>query len=39
MSFFETFEQLATDELEKEKLTEFLSPEGSEDLNIYCYRY
>ena len=39
MAFFETFEQLATDELEKEKLMEFLTPEGSEDLNNYCYRY
>lgn len=38
ISFFETFELLATDELEKEKLVEFLSPEGSEDLNNYCYR-
>jgi len=38
MSFFETFEQLSTDELEKEKLNDFLSPEGTEDLNNYCYR-
>lgn len=38
MSFFEMFAQLAEDELEKEKLNEFLTPEGLEDLYTYCYR-
>ena len=37
-SFFELFAQLAQDELEKEKLVEFLTPEGLEDLYNYCYR-
>lgn len=37
-SFFEILANLAIDEMEKEKLQEFLSPEGVEDLNNYCYR-
>jgi sulfite reductase alpha subunit-like flavoprotein len=39
MSFFELFAQLADDELEKEKLTEFIATsDGLEDLLTYCYR-
>ena len=38
MSFFEVFAQLASDELEKEKLEEFLQGENVEDLYNYCYR-
>lgn len=39
MSFFELFAQLADDELEKEKLTEFIeTSDGLEDLLTYCYR-
>jgi len=38
MSFFELFAEIADDELEKEKLSEFLTPEGLEDLYNYCYR-
>lgn len=38
MSFFEIFSELAEDELEKEKLKEFMTPEGLEDLYDYCYR-
>jgi sulfite reductase alpha subunit-like flavoprotein len=38
MSFFEVFAHLATDELEKEKLEEFLLGENVEDLYDYCYR-
>ena len=38
MSFFELFAQLATDELEKEKLNEFISPGGLEELFNYCHR-
>lgn len=38
MSFFEQFGNIATDELEKEKLKEFMTPEGLEELYNYCYR-
>jgi sulfite reductase alpha subunit-like flavoprotein len=38
MSFFETLAKLADDELEKEKLEEFLLGENVEDLYDYCYR-
>ena len=38
MTFFELFSRYATNELEKEKLQEFLSREGREDLYDYCYR-
>jgi sulfite reductase alpha subunit-like flavoprotein len=38
MSFFEMFANLAQDKMEKEKLEEFLTPEGLEDLYNYCYR-
>lgn len=38
MSFFELLADLSDDETEKEKLQEFLSPEGQEDLYNYCYR-
>jgi len=38
MTFFELFSKYATNELEKEKLLEFLSREGREDLYDYCYR-
>lgn len=43
MSFFEIFAQLATDELEKEKLEEFTNADlngedGLEELYTYCYR-
>ena len=38
LSFFETFAQISSDELEKEKLEEFLRPDGLEDLYNYCYR-
>ena len=37
-SFFEILSNLAQDSMEKEKLEEFLSPEGLEDLYNYCYR-
>jgi sulfite reductase alpha subunit-like flavoprotein len=36
--FFELMSQFATNELEKEKLLEFCSPEGQEDLLNYCNR-
>lgn len=39
MSFFEQFAQLADDELEREKLIEFMTTaDGLEDLFTYCYR-
>jgi sulfite reductase alpha subunit-like flavoprotein len=38
MSFFEMLAKLADDELEKEKLEEFLMGENVEDLYDYCYR-
>jgi sulfite reductase alpha subunit-like flavoprotein len=38
MTFFELFSNYATNELEKEKLLEFQSREGREDLYDYCYR-
>jgi sulfite reductase alpha subunit-like flavoprotein len=38
LSFFQLFKEFADDELEKEKLEEFLSLEGLDDLNTYCYR-
>lgn len=39
MSFFELFGQLADDELEKEKLDEFMTTaDGLQDLYNYCYR-
>jgi sulfite reductase alpha subunit-like flavoprotein len=38
MSFFETLAKLASDELEREKLEEFLMGENAEDLFNYCYR-
>lgn len=38
MSFFEIFAHLADDELESEKLMEFLQGENVEDLYNYCYR-
>lgn len=39
MSFFEMLSKLSEDELEKEKLVEFImTPEGLEDLYKYCYR-
>lgn len=39
MSFFERFAQLADDELEREKLIEFVTtPDGLDDLLSYCYR-
>jgi sulfite reductase alpha subunit-like flavoprotein len=38
MSFFEQFGEFATDELEKEKLKEFMTPDGLEELYNYCYR-
>ncbi|RNA25256.1 NADPH-dependent diflavin oxidoreductase 1 [Brachionus plicatilis] len=37
-SFFEVFFQISQNELEKEKLEEFLTPEGQEDLFNYIYR-
>ncbi|CAF0704318.1 unnamed protein product [Brachionus calyciflorus] len=37
-SFFEIFAEVSEDELEKEKLMEFLTPEGQEDLFNYVYR-
>ena len=37
-SFFELMSQFATDELEKEKLEEFCTPEGQEELYSYCNR-
>lgn len=37
-SFFEVFAEISQDELEKEKLEEFLTPEGQEDLFNYIYR-
>jgi len=39
MSFFEQLSQLADDELEREKLIEFMTTaDGLEDLYTYCYR-
>lgn len=38
MSFFEMLAELSNDEIEKEKLEEFLTVEGQEDLFNYCYR-
>lgn len=39
MSFFEQFAQIADDELEREKLVEFMTTaDGLEDLFTYCYR-
>lgn len=42
MSFFEIFSQIASDELEKEKLEEFINSDdggdGLEELYTYCYR-
>lgn len=37
-SFFEVFAEISQNELEKEKLEEFLSAEGQEDLFNYIYR-
>ncbi|KAJ6570238.1 hypothetical protein DFH09DRAFT_1154431 [Mycena vulgaris] len=37
-SFFEYLRYFTTDELEREKLDEFLSREGADDLYEYCYR-
>ncbi len=37
-SFFELLSQFATDELEKEKLEEFCTAEGQEELYSYCNR-
>ncbi|KAJ6460363.1 hypothetical protein C8R47DRAFT_1161017 [Mycena vitilis] len=37
-SFFEYLRHFTTDELEREKLDEFLSREGADDLYEYCYR-
>jgi sulfite reductase alpha subunit-like flavoprotein len=36
--FFELLYHFATDPIEKERLYEFTSPEGQEDLYDYCYR-
>ncbi|KAJ7650639.1 riboflavin synthase domain-like protein [Roridomyces roridus] len=36
--FFEYLRYLTTDDLEREKLDEFLSREGADDLYEYCYR-
>jgi len=38
VSFFEQLAKFATDELEKEKLEEFVSSEGREELYEYCNR-
>ncbi|KAJ7454826.1 riboflavin synthase domain-like protein [Mycena latifolia] len=37
-SFFEYLRYFTSDELEREKLEEFLSREGADDLYEYCYR-
>jgi len=37
-SFFELLRWFATDEMEREKLDEFASNEGAEELYEYCYR-
>lgn len=37
-SFFETLARFSTDELERDKLQEFGSPEGQQDLYDYCNR-
>ena len=37
-SFFELLVRFSVDELEKEKLMEFISPEGQQDLYNYCNR-
>lgn len=37
-SFFELFAEVSQDETEKEKLLEFLTPEGQDDLFNYVYR-
>ncbi|KAJ7352489.1 riboflavin synthase domain-like protein [Mycena albidolilacea] len=37
-SFFEYLRHFTSDELEREKLDEFLSREGADDLYDYCYR-
>lgn len=37
-SFFELLARFSTDELEREKLLEFSSPEGQQDLYDYCNR-
>ncbi|KAJ6577333.1 riboflavin synthase domain-like protein [Mycena capillaripes] len=37
-SFFEYLRHFTADELEREKLDEFLSREGADDLYEYCYR-
>ncbi|KAF7330350.1 NADPH-dependent diflavin oxidoreductase 1 [Mycena venus] len=37
-SFFEYLRHFTSDELEREKLEEFLSREGADDLYDYCYR-
>lgn len=37
-SFFELLSTFATDELEHEKLVEFSSAAGQEELHIYCNR-
>ncbi|TFK37556.1 hypothetical protein BDQ12DRAFT_652582 [Crucibulum laeve] len=37
-SFFQFLRYFTTDDLEKEKLDEFLSPEGADELYEYCHR-
>ncbi|KAF7975974.1 hypothetical protein HWV62_8118 [Athelia sp. TMB] len=37
-SFFQLLRHFTPDELEKEKLDEFLSPEGADELYDYCFR-
>ncbi|RKP04159.1 hypothetical protein CXG81DRAFT_870, partial [Caulochytrium protostelioides] len=36
--FFQLLASFATDEMHREKLAEFASPEGQDELQIYCYR-